>query len=416
MKKLYIIAPVVVLLVVLFLIFGTGNDDSEAKYLTAEAEKGDILIFVTATGTAEAVTTVLVGSQVSGTISALYVDFNDRVTKGQIIAQLDPTFLRAQVSQVQADLERATASVNLSQKEYDRALSLFGKAMISESERDLALTNHELALAQEKSARANLERARTNLNYATIVSPIDGVVISRDVDVGQTVAASLQAPTLFTIANDLAEMQIETSIDEADIGRIKEGQQAVFTVDAFPDQTFRGTVSQVRLSPEIVQNVVTYDVIIQAANPDLLLKPGMTANVTVLIDQREGILKVPTAALRFRPPIQDEESSSDRGATAGMRPRRPPAAGAPSNSANSFGQDAPTAEKKDRTMLWTLSPAGKPEPIPVQTGISDGSSVEIVSGDLKEGDMVIIGTGNSNSPQGNQQVNPFAPQFRRRGR
>jgi len=218
MKKLYIIAPVVILLVLLFLIFGTGNDDSEAKYLTAEAEKGDILIFVTATGTAEAVTTVLVGSQVSGTISALYVDFNDRVTKGQIIAQLDPTFLRAQVSQVQADLEKATASVSLSQKEYDRALSLFKKAMISESERDLALTNYELALAQEKSARANLERAETNLDYTTIVSPIDGVVISRDVDVGQTVAASLQAPTLFTIANDLAEMQIETSIDEADIG------------------------------------------------------------------------------------------------------------------------------------------------------------------------------------------------------
>ena len=407
MKKLYIIAPVLILAALLFWIFALKNGESEAKYLTAEAERGDISIFVTATGTAEAVTTVLVGSQVSGTILALYADFNDRVTKGQVIAQLDPTFLRAQVSQVQADLEKATASVSLSQKEYDRALSLFEKQMISESESDLALTNHELALAQEKSARANLERARTNLNYATIVSPIDGVVISRDVDVGQTVAASLQAPTLFTIANDLAEMQIETSIDEADIGRIKEGQEAVFTVDAFPDQTFRGTVTQVRLSPEIVQNVVTYDVIIQASNPDLLLKPGMTANVTVLIDQREDILRVPTAALRF------EESSSDRGATAGMRTRRPPTAGSPSTSAGSFGQDAPTAEKKNSAMLWTLSPEGKPEPIPVQTGISDGSSIEIVSGDLKEGDTVIVGQGNSMPSPTNQQVNPFVPQHRR---
>ena len=409
MKKLYIIAPVVVLLVVLFLIFGTGNDDSEAKYLTAEAEKGDIRIFVTATGTAEAVTTVLVGSQVSGTISALYVDFNDRVTKGQTIAQLDPTFLRAQVSQVQADLEKATASVSLSQKEYDRALSLFKKAMISESERDLALTNHELALAQEKSARANLERARTNLNYATIVSPIDGVVISRDVDVGQTVAASLQAPTLFTIANDLAEMQIETSIDEADIGRIKEGQQAVFTVDAFPERTFQGIVSQVRLSPEIVQNVVTYDVIIQASNPDLLLKPGMTANVTVLVDERENVLKVPAGALRFRPAMEQESASSGEGhdrlsGPPGSRPSRPNSGGAPDQG----------AQKADRTEVWILNQQGEPEPVPVKTGISDGSSVEIVSGDLKEGDMVIIGTGNSNSPQGNQQVNPFAPQFRRR--
>ena len=410
MKKLFIIVPVLILAVLLFWIFGVRNGESEAKYLTAEAQRGDIYIFVTATGTAEAVTTVLVGSQVSGTILALYADFNDPVTKGQVIAQLDPTFLRAQVSQVQADLEKAAASVSLSQKEYDRALSLFEKQMISESESDLALTNHELALAQEKSARANLERARTNLNYATIVSPIDGVVISRDVDVGQTVAASLQAPTLFTIANDLAEMQIETSIDEADIGRIKEGQQAVFTVDAFPDQTFRGTVSQVRLSPEIVQNVVTYDVIIQAANPDLLLKPGMTANVTVLIDQREDILRVPTAALRFRPAMSQEELPSEEGGA------RPPATGSPSTSAGSFKQDAPPAEKKNQAMLWTLNPEGQPESIPVQTGISDGSSIEIVSGDLKEGDMVIVGMGNSNSPQGNQQVNPFAPQFRRRGR
>ncbi len=411
MKKLLVVVTVLILAVLLIWIFGIRNEKSEANYLTAEAKKGDIHILVTATGTAEAVTTVEVGSQVSGTISALYVDFNDRVTKGQIVAQLDPTFLKAQVAQAQADLEKATASVNLSEKEYQRALSLFEKQMISESERDLALTNHELALAQKKSARAGLERVRTNLNYATIVSPIDGVVISRNVDVGQTVAASLQAPTLFTIARDLAQMQIETSIDEADIGRIREGQEAIFTVDAFPDQTFEATVSQIRLLPEIVQNVVTYDVILQASNPDLLLKPGMTANVTVLVDYRENVLKVPSGAFRFRPAMQHEASSPGEGhgrPSAGM--------GSHPSGPGSRAPHGSSAKKANQATIWILSPEEEPLQIQVQTGISDGSSTQIVSGDLKEGDMVIVGVGTSQSPHGNQQVNPFAPTFRRRGR
>ena len=411
MKKLLVVVPILVLALLLIWIFGIRNEKSEANYLTAEAKKGDIHILVTATGTAEAVTTVEVGSQVSGTISALYVDFNDRVTRGQVVAQLDPTFLKAQVAQVQADLEKAAASVNLSKKEYQRALSLFEKQMISESDRDLALTNHELALAQEKSARAGLERVRTNLNYATIVSPIDGVVISRNVDVGQTVAASLQAPTLFTIARDLTQMQIKTSIDEADIGRIKEEQEAVFTVDAFPDLTFDGYVSQIRLSPEIVQNVVTYDVIIEASNPDLLLKPGMTANVTVLVDYRENVLKVPSGAFRFRPAMQQGASSSGEGHG------RPQAAMGSHPSGPGSREPRGSGEKKtNQATIWILSPEEKPQPIQVQTGISDGSSTQIVSGDLNEGDMVIVGVGTSQSPHGNQQVNPFAPTFRRRGR
>jgi len=367
-------------------------------------------ILVTATGTAEAVTTVQVGSQVSGTISALYADFNDRVRKGQIIAQLDPTFLKAQVAQAQADLEKATASVNLSKREYERALSLFEKEMISESNRDLALTNYELALAQEKSAQASLKRAGTNLNYATIVSPIDGVIISRNVDVGQTVAASLQAPTLFTIARDLAEMQIKTSIDEADIGAIREGQDVLFTVDAYPDLTFEGRVKQIRLSPEIIQNVVTYNVIIEVSNPELLLKPGMTANVTILVDHREDVLKVPAGALRFRPPMEDEESSPEsRPGRMNARGSQPLAAGSPSSRPPDAGRAKPPG-------LWILDQDGKPKPILVQTGISDGSSVEIKSGDLKEGDQVIVGLGNSMPSPNNQQVNPFAPQFGRRRR
>jgi len=408
MKKTLLVIAVLAVLVLLFVIFVAGDNKSEATFVTAEAERGDISILVTATGTVEAVTTVQVGSQVSGTISALYADFNDRVKKGQVVAQLDPTFLKAQVAQTKADLEKADASASLSKKEYERALSLFKKNLISESEKDLLFTNYELAVAQQKSARAALDRAKTNLDYATIVSPIDGVVISRDVDVGQTVAASLQAPTLFTIAQDLAEMQVNTSIDEADIGAIREGQEVLFTVDAYPDSTFEGSVSQIRLSPEIVQNVVTYNVIIQVANPELLLKPGMTANVTILVDHRENVLKVPAGALRFRPPMQTQESSSERG-HAGMNApgSHPPPTGAVSSHPSG-------AQRERQPRLWVLDQQGKPQPVPVQIGISDGASVEIISDDLKEGDQVIVGFGNSAMSPSNQQVNPFAPQFRRR--
>jgi HlyD family secretion protein len=410
MKKALIPIAVLVVAILAYLILFYKNDNAEAKYITAKAERGDIFILVTATGTLEAVTTVQVGSQVSGTISALYVDFNDRVKKGQVIAQLDPTFLRAQVAQSRADLEKANATVNLSKREYERALSLFEKNLISESDRDLALTDYELAVAQQKSAQAALDRARTNLAYATIVSPIDGVVISRDVDVGQTVAASLQAPTLFTIAQDLAQMQVNTSIDEADIGAIREGQEVLFTVDAYPELTFEGKVKQIRLSPEIVQNVVTYQVILEVSNPELLLKPGMTANVTILVDHRKDVLKIPAGALRFRPPVESGESSPERNAS------RMHAPGSNSSPSGSVSAPTPNSINSKKVKIWILDQQETPQLIPVQTGISDGSSIEIVSGDLKEGDLVIVGFGNSMSSPNNQQVNPFAPQFGRRRR
>jgi HlyD family secretion protein len=410
MKKALIAVALLVVVISAYLILFSKEKNTEAKFITFEAQKGNIAILVTATGTLEAVTTVQVGSQVSGTISALYADFNDQVKKGQVVAQLDPTFLRAQVAQSGADLEKANATVNLSKREYERALSLFEKNLISESDRDLALTDYELALAQQKSAQAALDRVRTNLAYATIVSPIDGVVISRDVDVGQTVAASLQAPTLFTIAQDLSEMQVNTSIDEADIGQIKKGQEVLFTVDAYPELTFDGKVKQVRLSPEIVQNVVTYQVILEVSNPELLLKPGMTANVTILVDHREDVLKVPTGALRFRPPTQEDESGQAR-PESGIRPT-----GSQSAMAGTFPPPASPTSGNKQAKIWILDQEQKPQPIPVQLGISDGSSVEIVSGDLKEGDLVIVGFGNSVMLPNNQQVNPFAPQFGRRRR
>ncbi len=407
MKKLFIITPVFVLIIIIFFVIKAKNKKSEAKYLTAEIERGDITIMVTATGTLEAMTTVQVGSQVSGTISALYADFNSLVKKGQLIAQLDPTFLKAQVAQVQADFESAKASTDLSKKEYERSLSLFQKNMISESEKDNSLNKYELAQAQEKSAQASLDRVKTNLDYATITSPIDGVVISRDVDVGQTVAASLQAPTLFTIAKDLTRMKVKASIDEADIGKIKEGQEVIFTVDAYPEQNFKGKVSQIRLSPEVVQNVVSYDVIIEVSNPELLLKPGMTANVTVLVDQRVNILKVPSGALRFQPATEQKESSSKRNEGMNMARNLPSPENISSAKPNPSG-----LRKTGQTALWILNQQGKPEPVPVQTGISDGTFTQVISDNLKEGDKVITGQKNSEQQTtNNQQVNPFTPRF-----
>ncbi|HEX9912884.1 MAG TPA: efflux RND transporter periplasmic adaptor subunit [candidate division Zixibacteria bacterium] len=408
MKKFFVLIPVFVLIILLFFVFKAKNKKSESEFLAAEVTRGDITIMVSATGTLEAVTTVQVGSQVSGTISALYVDFNSQVKKGQLIAQLDPTFLKAQVAQAQADFESAKASTDLSRKEYERSLSLFEKNMISESEKDNSLTKYELAKAQEKSAQASLDRVKTNLDYATITSPIDGVVISRDVDVGQTVAASLQAPTLFTIAKDLTKMKVNASIDEADIGKIKEGQEVSFTVDAYPEQNFKGKVSQIRLSPEVVQNVVSYDVIIEVSNPELLLKPGMTANVTVLVDQRINILKVPAGALRFRPSLEKEKNGSSSKSNEGINIARnlPPSGDMSPDKINPSG-----LRKAGQTALWILNQQGKPEPVPVQTGISDGTFTEVISDNLKEGDKVITSQKNSVQSINNQQVNPFAPRF-----
>ncbi len=441
MKKIVILGIVVVIGIVAFLFVRGRGNDTEPKFVTAAVQKGDIPIMVTATGTLEAVTTVQVGSQVSGTIAALYADFNDIVKKGQIVAQLDPTFLQAQVAQTQADLDREKASAELSRREYERSIKLFQEQMISESERDITLTNYELAKTREKSAEAALDRVKTNLEYATIISPIDGVVISRNVDVGQTVAASLQAPTLFTIAQDLTQMQVKASIDEADIGRIKEGQDALFTVDAYPERSFKGSVRQIRLSPQVVQNVVSYDVIITVPNPEMVLKPGMTANVTVLIDQREDVLKVPAAALRFRP-VSDkkEEAPNQTGARAGTETAGPmsggrgtaghgsstdasatgrpgvPGAGAVAGGASGAGtipSGAPEGgmKKKPPTVLWVLDAAGNPQPVPVETGLSDGSFTEIVTANLKEGDNIIVGQRGAETSNNNEQVNPFAPRF-----
>jgi HlyD family secretion protein len=344
-KKYLILAAVLLgaLSVGVYLLYPTlGQKGGNQKFRTIKVDRGDISSVVTATGTINPVVNVLVGSQVSGTIKALYADFNSRVKEGQVIAQIDPAIFEAQVEQgranvlnaqanllnAQANLRNAQANLNKAEiviidagRTLERNKELVERKVIAQATLDTAQTNYDTAIAQRDVAKAQLESAKsqvessraqveqakaalkvgeTNLRYTTIRSPVNGTVISRNVDVGQTVAASLQAPTLFTIAKDLTQMQVDTNVSEADIGRVAQGQDATFTVDAYPERIFRGKVAEIRNAPITVQNVVTYDVVIQVANPDLKLKPGMTANVNVLVEHREGVLKIPNAALRFR--------------------------------------------------------------------------------------------------------------------
>jgi HlyD family secretion protein len=353
------------------------KENSAPKYRTSKIERGAIVDTITATGTINAVTTVSVGSQISGTIRKLFVDYNSRVRKGEVIAQIDPQLLEAAVIQAQGNLDNAKAalmkakvSVTDTERTYRRNKELLPNGFVAQSDVDAAQTAYEQAVAQEKSAEASvlqaggaLKVAHTNLAYATIRSPVDGIVISRNVDVGQTVAASFQTPTLFSIAQDLTKMQIDTNVDESDIGRAARGQHVDFTVDAWPEKTFTGQVAQVRNAPIITQNVVTYDVVILVDNRDLLLKPGMTANVTIQVKKFENILKIPNAAMRYRPADKTKESGG--GGTARKE--------APGQRVYRIGKD------------------GKPVAFRVKTGVSDGEYSELLVGDLTEGDNLITG-------------------------
>jgi HlyD family secretion protein len=281
--------------------FKHGHNDAP-QYQTTTVTRGDLMQAVTASGTLNPVVNVTVGCQVSGRISKLYVDFNSPVTNGQLIAEIDPRTYQAAMEQATADLANSKANLELQQAEANRALELFTNKLISQADRDTTIANLHEADAMVKIKTAALSNALANLSYCKVYSPVDGTVISRSVDVGQTVAASMSAPVLFQIANDLAKMQIDANVSEADIGSVEEGQNVSFTVDAFPDRKFAGKVRQIRNSPTTVQNVVTYDVVIEVANPDLKLRPGMTANASLITAERSDVLKIPNAALRFRPP------------------------------------------------------------------------------------------------------------------
>ncbi len=350
---------------VFFLFSGKGE---EPKYRTEEIIRGDIQSAVTAAGTVNPVKTVLVGTQVSGTVKDIYVDFNAPVKKGQLIAMIDPATFEAQVAQATANLlaakanmEKAEATLVDARRAMDRNKELFSKNLIAKSDADTSGTNYETSKAQVSAskaqtvqAEATLKIAETNLRYTRILSPVDGIVVSRNVDVGQTVAASFQTPTLFTIAQDLTKMQIDTNVDEADIGKLITGQDVEFTVDAYPDITFKGVVSQIRNAPIIVQNVVTYDVVIKMENPELKLKPGMTANVSIILSTKKDVLGIPNAALRFSPVDKDKGRVRQKGQG-----------------------------------VWVLKNK-KPERVPVSLGIGDGNYTELVSGGINEGQEVIV--------------------------
>jgi HlyD family secretion protein len=364
----------IILSLLVTLLFSCKGD--APSYRTEPVSRGDIQQSVTATGTVNAVTTVLVGTQVSGTIKNLYVDFNSRVTKGQLIAQIDPEMLEAQAAQARANVEKADATYRDADRTLKRNRELFTKNLIPRSDLDTAETNFDSARAQLEQAKAALRVSETNLRYTRILTPVDGIVISRNVDIGQTVAASFQTPTLFTIAQDLTKMQINTSIAESDIGVVKVGQAVEFTVDAYPDTLFKGTVWQKRQAPITVQNVVTYDVVIKVDNRDLKLMPGMTANVSIIITTKRNVLRITNAAMRFR--------FTERTGTA-------PAPGAAAKA------NAGAPEKKGPA-VWVLE-NGKPRRVAIEPGISDGNYTEIVSGELKEGQAIIVEAVRKNKSQ-----------------
>jgi HlyD family secretion protein len=413
------------------------HDSGALRFQTAVVERGDIQSTISATGNCNAVVTVQVGSQVSGNIKALYADFNTKVHKGQLIALIDPQMFEARVDQARASLDSAraavvnaqanearakadiaaaqaavaTAKANLvkaksatqdAKVKYERRLELFNEKILSQddldtakatydqavaaqdaaqaqveaaahqvqsaqAQYDVAVTERRSAEAQVKQNQAALEQAQVDLDHTRITAPVDGTVIARQMDVGQTVAASFQAPTIFVIAQDLTKMQVDANVDEADIGKVKLGETAMFSVDAFPGARFKGVVSQIRQQPINTQNVITYDVVIGVSNPDLKLLPGMTANVRVLVDKQENVLKIPNSALRYRP--SEALLKTD----------------------NSVQAAGPNRRSEQQPVVWALGADGKPRPVRVQLGVSDGSFTAVNSGDLREGDRVIVG-------------------------
>jgi len=411
MKK-YLIILAVVLLISGIAGFFYLKRTPEVSYKTVKIERGTIVSTVAATGNLSAVTTVQVGTQVSGTIQKLYVDYNSRVKKGQAIAEIDPSLFNASVEQSQgnflsaeANLLKAKVTLVDAERTLKRNKKLLADGIISQGDYDVAETSYQSAKASLKAAegalaqtRGSLLQSKTNLRYSIIRSPVDGVVISRAVDVGQTVAASFQTPTLFTIAQDLTKMQIEVSVDEADISRIKMDQNASFTVDSYPEQSFKGKVVQIRNAPVINQNVVTYITVVNVDNTDLKLKPGMTANVSIEVARKDDVLKLSPAALRFRPKSKVEE------------PKEKLQSGAPSPVAGRESGGRPGGRKDKGQQVYILK-EDKPLAVPIKTGIANNNSIELIESSLKEGDEVIIeqigGDSKKKASSGSPMGRPF---------
>jgi len=390
MKWVAVILAVVVAVAGGVWYFRNGHQDAPA-YQTVAVTRGELTKLVTATGALNPVVNVTVGSQVSGRISKLNVDFNSPVTKGQVIAEIDPSTYQAAVGQSTADLANAKANLELQQVEAERSAELFTNKLISGSDYDTAIATLHEAEAMVQIKEASLSNTMANLGYCKILSPVDGVVISRAIDLGQTVASSFNTPTLFQIANDLTKMQIDSSVAEADVGGVVEGQEVTFTVDAYPERTFYGTVTQVRNSPTTVNNVVTYDCVIGVTNLDYKLKPGMTANVSIVAARRESALTIPNGALRFRPP----ENAAVLTNTVAMQTA--PATNGGTFAGTSGGQGhrggRARGERPVFHTVYVLSGTGddsKLQATQIKTGISDGISTEVLSG-LDEGAQVVTG-------------------------
>src|SRR6185436_6537237 len=403
-KRLWLSIAAIVIAVAAGIYYYRSDVAAEAPTLsTAEVTQGDVVATVEATGTLEAVTTVEVGTQVSGTIKTLGADFNSQVRQGQVIAQLDPSLFdtqvaqeRATVSRLKAEVDRARVQAEDAKVKLGRARDLADKELIAKSDLDAAVSTANAADASVKSAeaqmvqaQASLNQAQVNLSHTIIRAPIDGVVIARNVNIGQTVAASMQAPVLFVIAQDLREMQVNASVDEADIGKIAPSQQVSFQVDAYPGKTFAGRVRQVRLAPVVDQNVVSYVTVIDVPNPELQLKPGMTANVAITLARADDVLKVPNAALRYRPDAQTLEAHGLAATPAAERPRAERAGGrTPTERAQ--GERTLAERRSTHRRVWVLNGETLTS-VRVETGVDDGTTTAIVGGDLSEGARVVTG-------------------------
>ncbi|MGY0392480.1 efflux RND transporter periplasmic adaptor subunit [Bizionia sp. KMM 8389] len=392
-KKTIIISTIVVAIVAgVGFSFFKGDSATVIEPKTVAAKKANVTTMVTATGTIEPINQVDVGTQVSGVVEKVYVDYNSVVKEGQLIAELDKTNLNAALTQAQAAYDNAVSQKNYTQTIFDRQKTLYDNQVISKSDYDDASYNYQTAKGTVTQRYSDLQSARTNLGYANIYSPIDGVVLSKDIEEGQTVAASYSTPTLFTIAQDLKEMQVEADVDEADIGQVKEGQRVEFTVDAYLGETFRGVVTQVRLDPTVTSNVVTYTVVVKADNEDLKLKPGLTATISIFTLELNDVLTAEAKAINFKPERESLLAYNEQ-----------------------HQLQADNSERsRDKTTLWVLGSNGSITPKPVTLGASDGVNVQILSG-VAAGDKLVyslqaVSKSESNDSASESNESPFMPQ------
>ncbi|CAM3523818.1 efflux RND transporter periplasmic adaptor subunit [Flavobacterium gelidilacus] len=403
-KKIIIGSIVLIALAIAAFIFMKGDDAIIIEAKTVIAKKANVTTMVTATGTIEPTNQVDVGTQVSGVVEKIYVDYNSLVTKGQLIAELDKTNLNAAKTQAQAVYDNAVSQRNYTQTIYDRQKTLYDNQVISKSDFDDAAFNYQTAKGTVTQRYSDLQQAKTNLEYANIYSPIDGVILSRAIDEGQTVAASLSTPTLFTIAQDLKEMQVEADIDEADIGQVKEGQRVEFTVDAYIGETFQGKVTQVRLDPTVTSNVVTYTVVIKADNPDLKLKPGLTATISIFTLELNDVLTAQAKAINFKPtPAQLAAYNEQQNIKV--------------EASNERSTDRSSTNKENVSVVWVYSSTGEIKSQKVTLGASDGVNVQILEG-ISEGDKLVYsleGVSASKTKTTENSESPFMPTQTTRG-